>query len=72
MGNSQNFSSKYMWFCTLAFRMLIAFLNDLDIGCSLEFKTVLENMTQPFLKILKGTFLEAPFSYAFSTFDFSS
>ena len=58
--------------------MLIAFLNDLDIGCSLEFKTVLENIIQPFLKILKGVFLETPyiffrlkffFSNAFSTFD---
>ena len=40
--------------------MLISFLNDVDIQLILEFKKVLENITQSFLKIFKIFFLGHP------------
>ena len=40
--------------------MLISFENDVNKVCSLEFKSGVEIMTHPFLKIFKVSFLGHP------------
>ena len=51
----------------LLYENAIFFLIDVDLVYNL--KTILENMTQPFLKILKSTFIETPCMYLFEYFD---
>ena len=45
--------------------MLISLLNDVDIRQIVEFKNSLENITQPFLKILKGCLFGTPYRYIY-------
>ena len=50
-------------FFATKFRMLTSFLNDVNIQLILEFKHILENIIQSFLKVLKWLFLGQPVVY---------
>ena len=45
--------------------MLISFLNDVDVGCSLEFKNIFRKYDQTFSKILKGTIFRETLYYVY-------